>query len=143
MPTVLLPARVNLTAQTEQQVTATRLRAIYRGDSREYTGQVVDAYGDPFDLGPTNSPRWTFQAEVRSGTRQGGGTVLCTFTVTVDDGPLGLIRWKLAAGATDDVTDDVGNWDLQMVNDSDSNFDDGWTQTVFEGAVTFLGDVTE
>lgn len=116
---------------------------MYRGDTREYTAQVLDQNADPFDLGPTNNPKWTFVAECRNDTRVNGGSVLFSFTVVVEDGPTGLIRIKVDPDDTGTISDDTGYWDVQIVNESDTNFDTGFTQTIWRGAVAFIGDVAE
>jgi len=143
MTVLILPKRVALTATRQQQVTATRRPAIVQGSSYIDYGTILDENGDPFDLGPTNSPNWTFAAQVRYDVADRAATPLATFTVAVINGPLGQVSYSMApAQSILLATDRELVWDFDATNVSDTNFAAGWVATIWYGPAASFRDVT-
>lgn len=141
----LIPRRLDLVALDEDEVDVLGGigRAIVQDDTYELPIQILDENGDAFDLGATLSPEWTFAAQARAAFYDNdSGTAQLTFSVTVDDGPTGLVRMKAAPALTGAITALQGTWDIEMVNVSNADYDVGFTQTLFSGKWKLYQDTT-
>lgn len=113
-------------------------RQLYRGDSRNWTHVFTDTEtGVPLDI-----TGWTFLSQFREDLDR--GTVICSATCTVTDGPAGVMLESLSAtdaellpGQTDPTEKPVVYWDLQ------SDDGDGNVRTWMYSAVTVTGDVSD
>ena len=104
--------------------------------------QVVDQNGDAFDLGPTVSPLWTFESQLRQRVYDEDSTADLSFTCAVDDGPLGLVTVSATAAQTAVLRRGGGRWDLQMTNDGDPGYASGYRVVLFRGRWSLIQDVT-
>ncbi len=133
MPLPLIPAEFNLTATSEDDVDENAGMALFQGQSYVLSCQVLDADGDPFDLGPTNDPDWTFAASLRGDFKDWDSSVDAAFTISVTDGPNGFIELTLAPTLTAALSADEGRWDLFITNVSNADYDVGFSQMVLRG----------
>lgn len=141
----LLPRVVDLWELTEDSVdlSAGQGRAIVQDASYSLGIQILDENGDPFDLGPTNSPLWTVRASLRNAVYdEDGGTADLTFTCTVTDGPTGMVRMTADPDATAALAVTQGQWDMDLTNDSDPAEAIGFRQMLFRGKWRLIQDVT-
>lgn len=143
MPKFLLPQRVGLTALRQTQVTSYRRPAIVQGSSWYDTGTILDENGDPFDLGPTLAPLWTFAAQIRYDIADRSSTPLASFAVEVLNGPLGNVAYSLTPAVSILLaTDRPLVWDFDAINNGSPAFPATWRATTWSGPVTVLRDVT-
>lgn len=142
-PQVILPKRIDMTAMREAHVTTVRRRAIVQGSSYIDYGTILDENGDPFDLGPTISPQWTLEAQLRLNVADRASAILASFAVSVLDGPLGQVSWSLTPAQSLALSYDQDlAWDFDATNVSHPDFDVGWRATVWYGTVRIFRDVT-
>lgn len=140
----LLPTAVNHTATNRRRVTATTRLACYRGATFEDEAQILDSNGDPVRLGLDDvTPWWTFRAQVREGTFQGGGPLVATMTVAILDALAGTVTYTIAPADSKSVLPDVCSFELDVVNVAHPDYDVGFTATPIGGAFHFIGQYAE
>ena len=145
MPLPLLPASLDLTETDEASVDILngQGRAIVQDASYGLGIQVLDENGDPFDLGPTATPRWQINAQLRSSFYDNdSATAQLTFTCAVEDGPTGLVHVTATPTQTAAITATSGRWDVELVNLTDPDFVVGYAQILFAGTWRLFQDVT-
>jgi hypothetical protein len=140
-----LPQLLDLTSQTDDEVDLSSGLgpALVQDSWYELQLQVVDQNGDVFDLGPTSSPLWTFEAQLRDAVYdEDAGVADLSFTCVVEDGPLGLVLLKASPAETAALVVSSGRWDVQMTNAGDTSFDPLYRSVLFRGAWSLIQDVT-
>lgn len=136
MPLPKIPALLNLVATEEDQIDDDTDMAVFQGQSYGLLVAIKDQNGDPFDLGPTIGPNWTFECQFRSGYADDDPTIDATANVVCLDGPNGQLEVRLTpaqTGAMRVPLSGVARWDLLMTNVSDTNYLVGFAQFTHQG----------
>jgi hypothetical protein len=147
MPTPLIPAILDLTALSEDDISAEEDSAVFQGQSYVLQVQILDAAGDPFDLGATVTPEWDLAASLRSDFLDRDTSVDASFTVSVTDGPNGRVEFSLTPTQTAALdSEGGGRWDAFITNKTvggNSNYPAGYSQMIFRGKWTLELRATE
>jgi hypothetical protein len=147
VPTPLIPARLDLVALTEDDIDSETDMAVFQGMSLVIAVQILDEVGDPFSLGPTVSPEWTLNAQLRGDFLDRDSSVDAEFTVSVVDGPNGRVEFSLTPTQTAALdSEGGGRWDAFITNKTvggTSNYPAGYSQMIFRGKWTLELRATE
>jgi hypothetical protein len=142
----LIPAELDLVATSEDDLDSETDSAVYQGQTYTLALQILDDNGDPFDLGPTISPEWDFDAQLRSDFLSADSEVDATFTANVVDGPNGRVEFTLTPAQTAALEGEGGKWDLFITNKSaggNADYAAGFSQMVARGSWRLEERVTE
>jgi hypothetical protein len=145
----LLPALLDLTAETEDDIDAENDLVVIQGQSYVLQVQILDEQDDPFDLGPTVTPEWDLAGQLRGNVLDVDSSVDAQFTASVTDGPNGRIELSLTPTQTAAlviVPYPEPRWDCFITNKTvggNSNYAAGFSQMIFRGKWSLLQRVTE
>jgi hypothetical protein len=145
----LLPATLDLIAETEDDLDDETEMVLVQGQTCVLAIQVLDENEDPFDLGPTVTPEWDFDAQLRGNVLDVDSSVDAQFTASVTDGPNGRIELSLTPTQTAAlviVPYPEPRWDCFITNKTvggNSNYAAGFSQMIFRGKWSLLQRVTE
>jgi hypothetical protein len=145
----LLPALLDLTAETEDDIDAENDLVVVQGQTYVLQVQILDEQNDPFDLGPTVAPEWSLAGQLRGNVLDVDSSVDAQFTASVTDGPNGWIELSLTPTQTAAlviVPYPEPRWDCFITNKTvggNSNYAAGFSQMIFRGKWSLLQRVTE